>query len=218
MSRFRSQLSLAAVVAGGLLVVSSATARAAVPSGNLIVNGGAEVGTGPSDSATTAPAPIPGWTTTANLTEHTYDPAGSQNFPTRTRAPRSVARPSSSPAGGERCRQLRGNRDADRRRVVRRGSDRCRRVRSDAVRRPWRLRQPGGSGASHRYVPRRRRAATWRPDHRPCHRRGSEQHHRVAAADRHDPAAAGHSGDSRNDDRTKFAGAYNDAYLDNISL
>ena len=69
------------MVAGGLLVVSSATARAAVPSGNLIVNGGAEVGTGSSDSATTAPAPIPGWTTTANLTEHTYDPAGSQNFP-----------------------------------------------------------------------------------------------------------------------------------------
>jgi hypothetical protein len=82
MGRFRDQLSLAAVVAGGLLAVSSgATARAAVPSGNLIVNSGAEVGAGSSDSATTAPAPIPGWTSTSNFTEHTYDPAGSQNFP-----------------------------------------------------------------------------------------------------------------------------------------
>ena len=70
------------MLAGGLLAaIGGAPARAAVPSGNLIVNGGAEVGTGSSDSATTAPAPIPGWTTTPNFTEHTYDPAGSQNFP-----------------------------------------------------------------------------------------------------------------------------------------
>lgn len=47
----------------------------------MIVNGGAKVGTGSSDSVTTGPTPIPGWTTTANFTEHTYDPAGSQNFP-----------------------------------------------------------------------------------------------------------------------------------------
>jgi hypothetical protein len=82
MGRSWSQLSVAALVVGGLLAVNAgATARAAVPSGNLIVNGGAEVGTGSSDSATTAPAPIPGWTTTANFTEHTYDAAGSANFP-----------------------------------------------------------------------------------------------------------------------------------------
>ncbi len=49
--------------------------------GNLIVNGGAETGTGSSDSSTTAPVPIPGWTTTTNITEHTYDAVGSQNFP-----------------------------------------------------------------------------------------------------------------------------------------
>ena len=62
-------------------MMSGTPARAAVPSGNLIVNGGAEVGTGSPDSATTGPVPIPGWTTTPNFTEHTYDPAGSQNFP-----------------------------------------------------------------------------------------------------------------------------------------
>lgn len=72
---------LAAVAAAGCLGVSGMTARAAVPSGNLIVNGGAEVGTGSSDSATTAPVPIPNWTTTTNFTEHTYDPAGSGAFP-----------------------------------------------------------------------------------------------------------------------------------------
>jgi hypothetical protein len=73
---------VAALTVGGLLAASGgAPARAAVPSGNLVVNGDAESGTGSSDSATTAPVPIPGWTTTANLTEHTYDAAGSQNFP-----------------------------------------------------------------------------------------------------------------------------------------
>ena len=70
-----------ALVAAFLVVSGGATARAAVPSGNLIVNGGAEAGTGSADSVTTAPVPIPGWTTTANFTEHTYDPAGSANFP-----------------------------------------------------------------------------------------------------------------------------------------
>ena len=72
---------LALIVGGGLVVGGGAGARAAIPSGNLIVNGGAEVGTGSSDSSSTGPVPIPGWTTTANFTEHTYDPAGSQNFP-----------------------------------------------------------------------------------------------------------------------------------------
>ena len=78
----RSQFSFVAVLVAGLVLASTgATARATVPSGDLIVNGGAEVGTGSSDSATTAPAPIPGWTSTTNFTEHTYDPAGSTNFP-----------------------------------------------------------------------------------------------------------------------------------------
>ena len=78
----RSRCCCVAVLVAGLVVASGgATARAAVPSGNLIVNGGAEVGTGSSDSSATAPVPIPGWTATTNLTEHTYDPAGSANFP-----------------------------------------------------------------------------------------------------------------------------------------
>lgn len=82
MGSSRSPRCLVAVfVAGFLLASGGASASAAVPSGNLIVNGGAEVGTGSSDAATTAPVPIPGWTTTPNLTEHTYDPAGSANFP-----------------------------------------------------------------------------------------------------------------------------------------
>ena len=75
------RLSLVAVLAVGWLGVCGGAARAAVPSGNLIVNGGAESGTGSSDSATTAPVPIPGWTSTTNFTEHTYDPAGSTEFP-----------------------------------------------------------------------------------------------------------------------------------------
>lgn len=70
-----------AAVAAGLLGMSGAAAQAAVPSGNLIVNGGAEVGAGSSDSATTAPVPTPSWATTTNFTEHTYDAAGSQAFP-----------------------------------------------------------------------------------------------------------------------------------------
>ena len=69
------------LVAGLVVASAGATARAAVPSGNLIVNGGAEVGTGSSDSSATAPVPIPGWTTTTNLTEHTYDPQGRRTFP-----------------------------------------------------------------------------------------------------------------------------------------
>jgi hypothetical protein len=72
---------LAAVAAAGWLGIGGIAAQAAVPSGNLIVNGGAEVGTGSSDSSTTAPVPIPGWATTTNFTEHTYDAAGSTAFP-----------------------------------------------------------------------------------------------------------------------------------------
>ena len=75
------RLSLVAVVAAGWLGVYGSGARAAVPAGNQIVNGNAEAGTGSSDSSTTAPVPIPGWTTTPNITEHTYDPAGSAAFP-----------------------------------------------------------------------------------------------------------------------------------------
>ena len=81
MASLRTRVSLAALLAVGLLGVCGSAARAAVPAGNLIVNGNAESGAGSSDSSTTAPAPIPAWTTTTNLTEHTYDPAGSGNFP-----------------------------------------------------------------------------------------------------------------------------------------
>ncbi len=78
----RGKVLLCGVIAAGSLIAGSvASARAAVPSGNLIFNGDAEAGTGSTDSSTTAPVPIPGWTTTTNFTEHTYDPAGSQNFP-----------------------------------------------------------------------------------------------------------------------------------------
>ena len=76
-----SRLLLLALLAAGWLGVYGFAAEAAVPSGNLIVNGNAESGTGSSDASTTAPVPIPGWTTTTNLTEHTYDPAGSAAFP-----------------------------------------------------------------------------------------------------------------------------------------
>jgi hypothetical protein len=75
------RLTLVPLLIAGWLSVGGGAARAAVPSGNLIVNGGAESGTGSSDSSTTAPIPIPGWATTTNITEHTYDAAGSQNFP-----------------------------------------------------------------------------------------------------------------------------------------
>src|SRR5690349_15467079 len=75
------RLPLVAVLAAGWLGASGGIARAAVPAGNLLVNGNAESGTGSSDSSTTAPVPIPGWTTTTNITEHTYDPAGSAAFP-----------------------------------------------------------------------------------------------------------------------------------------
>src|SRR5690242_8247875 len=75
------RLSLVAVLAAGWLGAFGGAARAAVPAGHLIVNGNAESGTGSADSTTTAPAPIPSWTTTPNITEHTYDPAGSAAFP-----------------------------------------------------------------------------------------------------------------------------------------
>jgi hypothetical protein len=77
----RRRLSLVAVLVVGWLGACGGAARAAVPAGNLILNGGAESGTGSSDQSTTAPVPIPGWTTTTNITEHTYDPAGSTEFP-----------------------------------------------------------------------------------------------------------------------------------------
>jgi hypothetical protein len=96
----RSQLSLVAVLVAGAVVASNgAIARATVPSGNLIVNGGAEVGTGSSDSVTTSPVPIPAWTGTTNFTEHTYDPAGSANFPD-TNASTAIAGGSQFFAGG----------------------------------------------------------------------------------------------------------------------
>lgn len=75
------RLPLVAVLAAGWLGAFGAAARAAVPASNLLVNGNAESGTGSSDSSTTTPVPIPGWTTTTNITEHTYDPAGSAAFP-----------------------------------------------------------------------------------------------------------------------------------------
>jgi hypothetical protein len=62
--------------AAGLLALATfvlaAPAAAAIPSGNLVRNGDAQTGTAASDSSTVAPVPIPGWTTTANLTEHVY--------------------------------------------------------------------------------------------------------------------------------------------------
>jgi hypothetical protein len=56
----------------------AAPAGAAVPSGNLLVNGDAQAGAGATDSSAVAPVPIPGWATTANLTEHAY---GAGTFP-----------------------------------------------------------------------------------------------------------------------------------------
>jgi hypothetical protein len=75
------RLPLVAVLAAGWLGAFGGAAGATVPAGNLLVNGDAESGTGSSDSSTTSPVPTPGWTTTTNITEHTYDPAGSAGFP-----------------------------------------------------------------------------------------------------------------------------------------
>ena len=65
----------------GLAFSSVPAAAAAVPTGNQLRNGDAETGAGSTDSSTTAPVPIPFWTTTGNFTEHVYDPAGSGAFP-----------------------------------------------------------------------------------------------------------------------------------------
>jgi hypothetical protein len=81
MGPLRTRLCLVALLIVGCLGVCGGAAQAAVPSGNLVVNGDAESGAGSADSSTTAPSPTPGWTTTTNITEHTYDPAGSGNFP-----------------------------------------------------------------------------------------------------------------------------------------
>jgi hypothetical protein len=70
---------VAAGVLAGVLAYGTA-AQAAVPSGNLIVNGDAETGVGATDSSTVSPVPIPGWTTTANFTEYAYQ--DTREFPT----------------------------------------------------------------------------------------------------------------------------------------
>jgi hypothetical protein len=63
-----------AVLAGVLCLAHQADA--AVPTGNLVQNPGAEVGTGSSDSSTVSPTPISGWITTTNFTEHVYSASG----------------------------------------------------------------------------------------------------------------------------------------------
>jgi hypothetical protein len=71
---------VAAGVLAAAALASGATAQAAVPDGNLVVNGDAESGVGATDSSTVAPVPIPGWATTTNFTEHAYQDTG--DFPT----------------------------------------------------------------------------------------------------------------------------------------
>ena len=68
---------LAAVGAVAAVLAAAATAHAAVPAGNLLQNGDAESGAGATDDSTTAPVPVPGWTTTAHYSEHAYVPGGS---------------------------------------------------------------------------------------------------------------------------------------------
>ncbi len=63
----------AAVVAA---LAVAAPASAAVPAGNLVVNGDAQAGAGSADSSTPAPVPVPGWTTTTAFTEHLYQVEG----------------------------------------------------------------------------------------------------------------------------------------------
>jgi hypothetical protein len=78
--RDTGQVALLAVLV--CLGTSVAPAEAVIPSGNLVVNGDAESGAGSTDASTTAPMPIPSWTSTANFTEHAYDPSGA--FPSNT--------------------------------------------------------------------------------------------------------------------------------------
>lgn len=72
LSRLTAAIAIAAVgaLAGGV------EAQAAIPAGNLLQNGGAELGAGATDGSTVSPTPIPDWTTTSNFTEHAYDPSG----------------------------------------------------------------------------------------------------------------------------------------------
>ena len=72
---------LPSLLAAAMVLGTGGIARAAIPTGNLVVNGDAESGAGAVDAETTAPVPIPGWQTTPNFTEHVYDPAGSSDFP-----------------------------------------------------------------------------------------------------------------------------------------
>jgi hypothetical protein len=67
---------LLAVVAG-LALASAAPAGAVVPSGNLVVNPGAEAAPGATDSA--AQLPLPGWTVESTFTAVQY---GTSGFPT----------------------------------------------------------------------------------------------------------------------------------------
>lgn len=62
-------------------VTGSTPAAAAVPAGNLLANGDAELGTGATDASTVSPVPIPDWTTSPNFTELVYDPGGAYGFP-----------------------------------------------------------------------------------------------------------------------------------------
>jgi hypothetical protein len=65
------RVSLAALAAALLL---AAPASAALPSGNLVVNPGAEAGPGATDSS--AQVPLPGWTVTGPLTAVAYGTSG----------------------------------------------------------------------------------------------------------------------------------------------
>jgi hypothetical protein len=69
-----AMVALVAVLAGVLCLGTQADA--AVPTGNLVQNPNAEIGTGASDSSTVSPTPIPGWITTPNFTEHVYSETG----------------------------------------------------------------------------------------------------------------------------------------------
>ncbi len=68
---------LALVAAMALALLLSAPAHAGTPTViNLLVNGYAESGVGSTDGETVSPVPIPGWTTSANFTEHAYMATG----------------------------------------------------------------------------------------------------------------------------------------------
>jgi hypothetical protein len=75
MAGLRAYATIAALAAVGAAVPAAAVA--AVPGGNLLRNGDAQSGVGSGDSSTTAPVPVPAWTTTTAFTEHLYQTAGS---------------------------------------------------------------------------------------------------------------------------------------------